>query len=222
MMDDKEKIHNLIKSDRPINWLFTGDSITHGAFHTFGRRCFAEHFSERIRSELGRGLDYVINSGISGDRINKILEQFERRISYFKPDVVFLMIGMNDAANGQESLKFYEADLVKIIDLIRRGNGIPVINTPNPIITQIGSGALRRCLPEYVDIMWKIAQHKNVMLIDHWNHWKTVKSDENQMMAWLADSIHPNFYGHIEIAKEIFRYLNIYDDNSKVCQLFVP
>jgi lysophospholipase L1-like esterase len=221
-MHDDEKIQHLMQSGKPLTWLFTGDSITHGALHTYGWRSFPEHFSERIRFELGRGLDYVINTGISGHSTNEILEQFERRVSLFKPDVVFLMIGTNDSVKGQAGLESYEANLLKIINLTRQNNGIPVINTPNPIITEIGGGVTRTSLPEYSEVMRKVSKQKNVILIDHWKHWETAKPNKDAMMEWLADSIHPNAYGHIEIAKEIFKCLDIYDANSKVCGLFVP
>ncbi|MBO4545343.1 MAG: SGNH/GDSL hydrolase family protein, partial [Verrucomicrobia bacterium] len=32
----------------PINWVFTGDSITHALVHTLGERSYAEHFEERV------------------------------------------------------------------------------------------------------------------------------------------------------------------------------
>src|SRR6266446_3517466 len=48
-------------------WVFTGDSITHGALHTLGWRSYPAHFAERVRWELRRMRDVVINTGISGD-----------------------------------------------------------------------------------------------------------------------------------------------------------
>jgi lysophospholipase L1-like esterase len=131
------------------------------------------------------------------------------------------MIGTNDSAGGEDGLESYEANLSKLIDRIRQNNSIPVINTPNPILTEVGGGT-RASLPEYVEVMRKIAQQKGVILIDHWEHWQTAKPSKDSMMEWLADSLHPNHYGHIEIAKEIFKALNIYDANSKTCGLFVP
>lgn len=44
-----DQVRPLLKADRPLKWLFTGDSITHGALHTFGWRDYAELFAERVR-----------------------------------------------------------------------------------------------------------------------------------------------------------------------------
>ena len=57
-------------------------------------------------------------------------------------------------------------------------------------------------------------------MIDHWKHWEAAKPDKDAMISWLADSIHPNTYGHIEIAKKIFKTLKIYDINITVCKFF--
>ena len=47
-----QAIQKLIRSAEPVKWLFYGDSITHGAVHTFGARDYTEHFTERVRFEL--------------------------------------------------------------------------------------------------------------------------------------------------------------------------
>jgi len=81
--------------------------------------------------------------GISGHISDEIVGQFERCIGQFKPEIVFLMIGANDAVKGQPCLAPYKANLSKIIDLIRQNNGIPIINTPNPINTEVAGGVFR-------------------------------------------------------------------------------
>ena len=91
-----EKVKELLTSEKPLKWLFSGGSITHGAFHTFGERDYTEHFAERVRFELGRKLDVVIKAAISGTDTNSPLKHFDTLLGQFKPDVVFLMFGMND------------------------------------------------------------------------------------------------------------------------------
>ena len=46
-------------ADGRLTWLFTGDSVTAGDQHTYGRRDYTELFAERIRYELGRISDTV-------------------------------------------------------------------------------------------------------------------------------------------------------------------
>ena len=54
-----EQVKELLRGEYPVKWLFYGDSITHGALHTFGWRDYTELFAERLRFELGRTMDTV-------------------------------------------------------------------------------------------------------------------------------------------------------------------
>ena len=89
-----ERIKASLKSERPLKWLFYGDSITHGAFHTFGARDYTQLFAEKVRYELKRFTDVVINTAISGNNSRQLLNGFDWRVGQFRPDAVFLMIGM--------------------------------------------------------------------------------------------------------------------------------
>jgi indolepyruvate ferredoxin oxidoreductase len=52
---------------------------------------------------------------------------------------------------------------------------------------------------------------------------ETVKPDQEALLKWLDDqSVHPGFLGHRELAKQIFRDLGIFDEQSPTCQLEVP
>ena len=93
-----EKIKKMLSSEVPIRWVFSGDSITHGAFHTFGERDYTELFSERIRFDMHRSLDVIIKTAISGTDTSSPLNNFNTLIGQFTPHVVFLMFGMNDCS----------------------------------------------------------------------------------------------------------------------------
>src|SRR5947209_8360158 len=94
-------IKAVLKRKEPAVWIFTGDSITHGALHTLGWRSYPEHFAERVRWELRRMRDVVINTGISGDRTGGLLADLDWRVLRFKPDVASVIVGMNDCPAGQ-------------------------------------------------------------------------------------------------------------------------
>lgn len=83
--DDLASIHQLLASPKPITWLFTGDSITQGAKWTGGSRPFSEIFSERIRWELSRPRDIIINTAISGNKTTNLLSGFDWRVGHLHP-----------------------------------------------------------------------------------------------------------------------------------------
>lgn len=91
-----QRLQAILKHPQPQTWLFCGASVTHGALHTHGYRDYSQIFNERLRFELGRHMDVVINTGVSGNTTAHILQSFERRIASFNQQVVSLMIGLND------------------------------------------------------------------------------------------------------------------------------
>ncbi len=122
---------------KPLIWVFTGDSITQGAKHTGGYRSYPEIFAERIRWEMNRTRDIVINTGISGNTTKNILSDFDWRIGQFKPSVVSLMMGTNDCSNNKDiSLNLFEDNLHSLITSIRELKAIPILQTPNIIIKE--------------------------------------------------------------------------------------
>jgi acyl-CoA thioesterase-1 len=104
-----------IASQEPLTWVFTGDSVTQGALWTGGLRTYPEIFSERIRWEMHRNRDIIVNTAISGNKTADILQDFDWRIAHLHPDVVSLMIGMNDCTRGPEGEKAFEENLSQLI-----------------------------------------------------------------------------------------------------------
>jgi lysophospholipase L1-like esterase len=214
---------NLIKAKladpKPLTWVFVGDSITQGAFHTFGWRIYPEIFAEHVRFECNRRLDVIINTGISGNTIQDILNHLDWRVLRFKPDIVFLMIGTNDSTMGPEGVADFRNGITRFIENVRRADSIPVITTPNPILIKYSPD--RKDIVVYIDALREIAEIGSVVLIDHYRFWKTVKPDVNSMMMWLNDNLHPNEYGHREIANQIFRCLDIFNEKP-TCKFWIP
>lgn len=215
---DLEKIKNCLAQKTPNIWLLTGDSITHGAKHTHGYRSYPEVFEERIRWELNRRRDIVINSGISGHTAALIVDDFDWRVRQFNPAVVSLMIGTNDCARKGMTPRIFEGDVAKLIGMIREIGAIPVLHTPNPII--IRTSPERKTLPEYISVLRKLSAEENVILVDNYQHWENSMEEQSQrkiFKRWLNDRLHPNQYGHQEIARLMFRTFEIFDPAAQTC-----
>ena len=214
-------IKQLLAGGPPLTWVFTGDSITHGALHTLGWRSYPEHFAERVRWELRRVRDIVINTGISGNRTGDVLNDFEWRVARFQPNVVSVMLGMNDCTAGEAGREAFGANLKEISRRVIAAGAIPLFNTPNPTYVKNAGG--RSDLPAYAALVRDVATAEKIPLVDHWQHWQRTKPDQESLLPWLEDkSIHPGVYGHREFAKLIFRELGIFAENSPTCSLEVP
>lgn len=214
-------IQQLFQTKEPVTWVFTGDSITHGALHTLGWRSYPEHFAERVRWELARVRDIVINTGISGDRTGGILNDWDWRAGRFEPDVVSLMFGMNDCGDGPAGRDKFRTNYLQLVDRVQAARALPLLHTPNTAYAKKSPG--RDDLAAYADIVRQIAHDRGTALVDHYAEWSAAKPEQESLLPWLQDeSIHPGVYGHRMFARSIFRAVGIFDPKSPTCALEVP
>ena len=218
-----DKIQQLLQGKDPVTWVFTGDSITHGALHTMGWRSYVEHFAERVRFELKRSRDIVVNTGISGNRMTGLVPDAEWRVHRFQPHVVSLMMGMNDCIAGPAGRETYRTELTKFLGMLTERKTLLLLHTPNPIVIIDPAKELRKDLPAYVDILRKFASDNGIPLIDHYQHWQDTRKDIYAMIYVLNDAnIHPNHFSHSLLANLMFDKLGIFDPTSRACRMFIP
>lgn len=217
--DDSEYIARYLQSKEPVVWLFAGDSITQGAKHTHGWRSYPEVFAERIRWELGRPRDVVINMGVSGNTTRDLLLDFDWRVARWNPQVVSVMMGTNDCATSRNvSVSQYEANMKQLIGKIRGLGAVPILHVPTPIILE-KAGERQGILP-YIEAVRNVAINEKTLLVDHWNHWQSAMDEHGQKAVyanWLNDPLHPNGHGHLEMARQLFKELNIFDPSAPTC-----
>ena len=211
-----QRVKNLLKNEKPLTWVFYGDSITHGGTHTFGWRDYTELFAERVRGEMGRTMDMIIDTAISGDNTRGLLESFDWRAGRFDPDVVLIMIGMNDCSETNPiSLEEFTENLGKLADKIISIDAIPLMQTTCPIIPH-HAPEREPSFPAYMEAIRKVASEKNLPLIDHTKYWQAA---EGRSFYWMSNPFHPNEMGHRAFAKLIFQSLDIWDnENSYTCK----
>ena len=214
-----EAVRQLLVSPSPAKWVFTGDSITHGALHTFGWRDYVELFAERVRFELGRGMDLVINTGISGHTTRDLLAGFDWRIGQLRPHAVFVMIGMNDCSEDRQiGLTEFQANLEQLVARIGQVPAIPVLQTTCPILP--GQSPERTpYFPAYMDAIRSVAADHQLPLIDHERFWRERAASH---FYWMSDPFHPNECGHRAFAFCLYQALGIFDPTSHSCRLHLP
>ena len=214
--DDLARLHRLLERPRPITWVFTGDSVTQGAKWAGDSRPYPAIFAERVRWELHRSRDIVINTAISGNRTQDILDDFDWRVAHLHPDVVSLMIGMNDSIGVSQNEPAFAANLAELVRRIRALGAIPILHTTNSTLYDRD----RVDLPRYNAIIRSIAASGHVILVDNWRYWQQNRTPAN-LVEWLGNPIHPNGLGHIQIARQLFETLGIFDPASAVGQFGV-
>ena len=219
-MDNLARLRDILKGYK-ATWVFTGDSITHGALHTYGWRSYVELFAERLRWEMERPKHIVINTGISGERCDGLLKDIQPRILRFEPTVVSVMIGMNDALASEAGREPFRKKLSQLVRQIQSSGAVVLLNTPNTI--NIKKAPERADVAAYAAIVREVSAATDAPLVDHYAYWQRAKPKQEDLLPWLADErIHPGVYGHRALAREIFRRLDMFDPDSPTCKLEVP
>jgi lysophospholipase L1-like esterase len=157
--------------------------------------------------------------GVNGAVLSQILNDFEWRIAQFKPSVVFIMIGTNDCAKAKKiSTNDFENSINEFIKKVRLVGAIPVLLTPNLIIESLFPG--RELLKNYIAILSKVASEQKLIIANNWDYWSenlNLKYEKWVFKEWLNDSIHPNGYGHQQIAQLLFKSLDIFNPADPTC-----
>lgn len=213
MTADLNRLHALLAEGTPLNWVCTGDSITHGLVHTLGDRNYVEHLHELIRGDLSRVQDAVINTAISGWRMVLLLEDFDRRVATWRPDVVTLMIGTNDCSTGGvfpviEPAEF-AASVTEFVTRVRALGAIPVLQT-QPSVDTLNAPERAR-IAAFAEAVREVATAQDVILVDQFARFAELGSGRPHDIPWglLGDPFHPNAAGHAALAVELAETLGL-------------
>ena len=218
---DTDRLRDILTGP-PVTWVFLGDSITQGVTHTHGWRGYVEHFAERVRGELGRRADAVVNSGVAGTTTEDLLPEFHWRAGRFAPDVVFVLFGTNDVLAGENGVRGFRYRLDQIVQRSRDVGATVVLQTPPPVLDD---GDRRPDLIAlYAEAVREVAAELGVLVVDHAGHWAQAAAEAGAAVApegWLDDTFHPGARGHHEMTLTLLRALGIDDASSQVCSLTV-
>lgn len=137
----KEKQKNLHENRMPVIAFF-GDSVTQGCFDVFvqdgvfktyteAEKGYPEKVKAIFRMLYPTVPVTVINAGISGDNATRALGRIDRDVLDFKPEVVVVCFGLNDATREADGLDTYIESLKKIFEKIKAAGSEVIFMTPN-------------------------------------------------------------------------------------------
>jgi len=213
MTADAAALTRALASDAPLTWVLTGDSITHGLVHTQGGRTYAEHVHEIVRGELGRVHDAVIDTAISGWRIVLLLEDFDRRVATWRPQVVTLMIGTNDCSDQGVAPADFAASLTEFVRRVRALGAIPVLQTQPAV--DVPNAPERGRIADFAQAVRDVAAAEGTILVDQFARFAELG---NGGVPWglMNDPFHPNATGHAALALELATVLGLDPVGSRV------
>ena len=188
----------------PMTWVFTGDSIAQAVLHTHGARGWVEHLHERIRWQLDRLQDVVINTAVSGWTAPLVLDHYDHLVGRFSPDVVSVALGTNDAKGSD--VAGFAAALGEIARRATAGGAQLILHTP--VTMSLSASQQHPALGAYAESVRHVAVASGAVLVDHYAHWQAAFGDA-EPLAWLDDPRHPNAAGHLAMADLTLRRIGL-------------
>lgn len=204
----------------PLRWLFAGDSVTQGASHTGGARDYVQLVEERLRWEMGRRRDHVIRTGVSGWTVQDLASDLDWSVLQYRPHVVSLMFGLNDAARDEPGPAAFAATYRVVVDHLLAAGVVVLVHTPNPVpLTETPERVAN--LPHHVEEVRRLARERDVVLIDHDAAWASAAGTGTAEL-WMSQGCHPNAAGHRLLARTTLERLGLWDGSRQTGRLFVP
>jgi acyl-CoA thioesterase-1 len=162
-------------------------------------------------------LPKMINTGISGQKAEDLVERFQRDVVDRKPTVVSISIGINDVAHrlgaphDENVLKAYKQNVAKMVGMAQ-SKGIKVILLTPTLIEENPAAEGNKRLVRYVDAMKRVAVEKKCGLVDlHVMFLEALKHKPANMKGnWLTtDGVHMGPLGDAVIAVGVLRALGV-------------
>ncbi|MBB6004631.1 SGNH/GDSL hydrolase family protein [Arcicella rosea] len=209
---------NNFEMETKLTFLFQGDSITDGnrgrntdPNHIMGHG-YAYGVASRIGADFPEAGFTFYNRGISGNRIPDLQKRWKEETLDLKPDVLSLLIGINDVnalirkPEEAPNLEQFEIGYRDLLDQCKQNNpnilfvlGIPFVyaikgRKDNWDIWQKETNAR-------AEVIKKIAEEYDAVLIDYPSMFeKAFKNAPDEYWVW--DGIHPTVFGHELMARE--------------------
>jgi lysophospholipase L1-like esterase len=208
---------SLLAEEAPTDWpaesrvLFQGDSITDGARgrtpdpnHALGHGyvfLIAGDFGARAPEQR---LNFL-NRGVSGNTILDLAKRWPKDTLELKPDILSVLIGVNDAAKGVTP-EVFEKTYDELLKSARAANPklrlilcLPFTGTTGSALDK--SPNRRERVAALADIVRKLAAKNDATLVD----FSKVFEDARRRAPsefWIWDGVHPTAAGHRLMAQE--------------------
>ena len=108
----------------------------------------------------------------------------------------------------------YQSDLETFLKSAEQHRARLLLHAPNPIL--MAADARRQDCPPTSHNFARLPASM-MFACDHYQYWSTTHKSDKLVYLLSDGAIHPNQYGHVELAKLMFQKLGIFDPASRTC-----
>ena len=197
--------------------LFMGDSVTDMGWDRnadpndtkkYLGHCYVRFALEQINAKMPGNQFVFINRGIQGNTVADLRKRWQRDALDLKPDVLSILIGVNDVAKKNLTVTSFETDYRTILEQSRKLNPNLKIILLDPLAIKIGTtghyarwSRPRGRMDEFRAVVSKLAREFDAVYIRTQEVFD-VAAKATSGGDWLHDGIHPTGKGHRLITKQ--------------------
>lgn len=193
------------------SYVAIGDSLSEGlGDFTFNLDRNLNGWTDRLACILAKEAEdagyefHYANLALRGSKLSKIMEQQLQHALRMQPDLVTVMAGSNDLMSKPEALAelrvIYRDGLMQ---LLAAGCDVVVANTINPLHLKVFR-PLRYRAERFSEMIEDVAAELEIPVLDIYG----IESFE-QLMFWAEDMVHFSGYGHIKVANQAAKLLDL-------------
>jgi len=209
---------------RAATYVALGDSVTQGCmqhqvyeyeliYHQVCKRYLQQHFPGTVL--------HTINAGVGGDTAMRSLDRWERDVAAFRPDLITILFGHNDAHGGAAGVDDYIEAIDTQVRLAARDTEAAVLLiTPCMMMKRDNAriaDAHRELVPafvrlaedgvleQYVSALRTYASSRSLALLDAYAMWEEMEARGLDIHDRLSNGInHPDGLFHLELGQRLY------------------
>ena len=197
---------------KKIKWVFQGDSITDAGrdrrnYHDMGTG-YPKYASARM-AEAHPEIEFeFINQGISGNRSSQLFDRFYADALSFEPDVISILIGVNDVWHRYGPNKIattdeqYELNYRCILERIKKETSAKIIMISPFVLDQEPVEGIRADVEKIKPIVKRLADEFADLYVPADVYFDEAIKTQPEPFHYSNDGVHPNVNGKMLLGEK--------------------
>jgi lysophospholipase L1-like esterase len=194
-----------IFKQKKVKIICYGNSITNGYkvnSYSVVQNPFPLVLEKLLRQNYQNDSIKVIKEGKNGRRADQALKDLDLKVLSQKPQLVIIEFGINDAYSGFKS-DFFNAQMMKMIEIIEKNNIKILVASPTPILT-----IQNKQVWELTTELYQLCKKKNIPFVNLYEAVQDkAKQNKIELKKILPDNIHFEDEYYAWLADFIFQYI---------------
>ena len=194
--------------------LFQGDSVTDCHRNRDEIASMGDSYVKTMNEYLKKYNIQVINKGISGNKVDNLLERFDNDFKGVNPDYIFILIGVNDTWHdfpNQKDTVTFKKEYELLISKIKEEINVPIIIL-EPFIIGFNEEiiCMKNDLDEKIQVIKELANKYDLEYISFTNEFNQLLTKDNYL-EYTKEGIHLLDKGYEIISNKLISNIKIID-----------